>query len=176
MVTTEELITYLAQQLNAMQADVAELQNALQASAQRYAGLTVQLFTNEPRLRRVIEAGDEATVVMSRLQALETRSTRAMTSAAQRLVKKRQITSHRHGVARRAANRAMHSRWNYRIHDDMMKVMDVEEAKEGRLTELDIKNAGMSQKTVDDFKERDKRLYHVLISCTKRGEELRVQS
>ena len=77
-------MTQLAQQLNAMQADVAELQNALQASATRYAGLMVQLFTSEPRVRRVIEAGDEATVVMSRLQALETGSTRPMTSAAQR--------------------------------------------------------------------------------------------
>ena len=32
--------------------------------------------------------------------------------------------------------------------------------------ELDIRNAGMSQETVDDFKEMDMRLYQVLISCT----------
>ena len=84
MVTAEEQITYLAQQLNAMQTDVAELQKALQGSATRFADLMVQLFTSEPRVRRVTEAGDEATAVMSRLQALETRITGAMTSVAER--------------------------------------------------------------------------------------------
>ena len=67
-----------------MQTDVAELQNAPQGSATRLADLMVQLFTSEPRERRVTEAGDEATAIMSRLQALETRSTGAMTSVEQR--------------------------------------------------------------------------------------------
>ena len=49
----------------------------------------------------------------------------------------------------------------------MMKVMDVTEAKEGRLMELDIRNAGMSQETVDDFNEMNRRAYQVLISRTK---------
>ena len=83
MVIAEEQVTYLAQQLIAIQTDVAEL-HALEGSATSYADLMVQLFTSEPRVRRVIEAGDEATAVMSRLHALETRSTGAMTSAAQR--------------------------------------------------------------------------------------------
>ena len=74
MATTEEEITYRAQQLNAMQTDVAELQNALQGSATRFADLMMRLFTSEPRVRRVIESGDEAAAVMSRLQALETRT------------------------------------------------------------------------------------------------------
>ena len=75
-------------------------------------------------------------------------------TAAQRL-KKRQITRHNHGVARRAVNRSQHSRWNWvgSLHDNMMKVMDVAEAKEGRLMELDIRNAGMTLATVDDFKK-----------------------
>ena len=83
-VTTEELITYLAQKLNAMQTGPAELHNALQGSATRCADLMVQLFTSEPRVGRAIEAGDDAAAVMSRLQALETRSTGARTSVAQR--------------------------------------------------------------------------------------------
>ena len=33
--------------------------------------------------------------------------------------------------------------------------------------EMDVRNAGMSQETVDDFEEMDRRLYQVLISCTK---------
>ena len=32
---------------------------------------------------------------------------------------------------------------------------------------LGIRNAGMSQETVDDFKEMDRRLYQMLISFTK---------
>ena len=71
LLTAVEPSTYLAQQLNAMQTDVAELQNALQGSALRYADLMVPLFTSEPRVSMVIEADDEATAVMSRLQALE---------------------------------------------------------------------------------------------------------
>ena len=67
-----------------MQTDVVELQNALQGSATRHAELMVQLFTSEPRVRRVIEASDKVKAVMSRLQALETRSTVSMTSVAQR--------------------------------------------------------------------------------------------
>ena len=34
-------------------------------------------------------------------------------------------------------------------------------------SQKELENAGMSQGTVDDFKEMDKRLYQVLISCTK---------
>ena len=47
------------------------------------------------------------------------------------------------------------------LHDYMI------EEKEGRLMELDIRNAGTSQETVDDFKEMDRRLYQVLFSSTK---------
>ena len=116
MITTEEQITFLAQQLNAMQTDVAEFQNALQGQATRcrYADLMVQLFTSEPKVRMVIKTGGVATAVMSRWQALLTRSTGAMTSVA----KKRQKTSPIRGVATRAVNRAQHSRWNCRIGSD----------------------------------------------------------
>ena len=47
MVTTEEQSTYLAQQLNAMQIDVAGL-HTIQGLATRYADLMVQQFTSEP--------------------------------------------------------------------------------------------------------------------------------
>ena len=55
MVTIEEQTTYLAQQLNAMQTDGAELQNAPQGSATRYADPMVKLLTSEPRVRRVTD-------------------------------------------------------------------------------------------------------------------------
>ena len=50
----------------------------------RYAGLLVQLVTSDPRVRRAVEAGGEATAVMSRMQALEIKSTSATTSVGQR--------------------------------------------------------------------------------------------
>ena len=43
MATTEEHIIDLSQQMNAMQADVAELPSALQGSALRYSELLVHL-------------------------------------------------------------------------------------------------------------------------------------
>ena len=49
----------------------------------------------------------------------------------------------------------------------MMKVLEVAEAKEGRLMELDVRNAGMSQESVEDCKDINRRLYQVLIACTK---------
>ena len=157
MVTTEEQIIYFAQQLNAMQTNVAELQKALQGSATRYADLMVQLFTSEQRVRRVIEAGDEATAVMSRLQALETRSTGAMTSVAQTIKGKEgteykpQTWSGEKGSESLTAFKMELQNWVGSLHDNMMKVMDFAQAKEGRLMQLDIRSAGKSQETVDDI-------------------------
>ena len=53
------------------------------------------------------------------------------------------------------------------MNDDMMKVMEVAEAKEGRLLELDVRDAGMSQVTVGDVKDMEWTLYQELIACTK---------
>ena len=41
--------------------------------------------------------------------------------------------------------------------------------------DLDNKNAGVPQATVDDFKEMDKRLYQVLIACTKVEAKIRIR-
>ena len=169
MVTAEVQITYLAQQLNVMQTNVA----ALQGSATRYADLLVQLFTTERKVRMVIEAGDEATAVMSRLQALETRSSGAMTSVAQRFRGKGAAEYGPHTWSGREGQWIVHSihhgtaDWVGSLRDNMMKVMDVTEVKEGGLLELDIRNAGIPQETVDDFKEKERRQYQVLMSCTK---------
>ena len=146
-----------------MQTDVAELQNALLGSATWFADLMVQLFTSEPRVRRVIEAGDEATAVVSRLQALETRSTGAMTSVAQRFSGKEatdyqpQTWSGEKGSESFAAFKMKLQNWVGSLHDNMMRVMDVGDAKEGRLKEVDIKNCRNVTRKVDDVKEMDTR-------------------
>ena len=49
----------------------------------------------------------------------------------------------------------------------MMKVMEVTKANEGRLVKLDVRSAGRSQETVDDFKEMDRRPSQMLVPCTK---------
>ena len=117
MVTAEEQVTYLVQQLIAIQTDVAELQNAVEGSATRYADLMVQLFTSEPRVRRVIEGGDQATAVMSRLQVLETRSTGAMTSAAQRFRGEEATDVQATGVEWRERQRNVHSAFKMELQN-----------------------------------------------------------
>ena len=57
--------------------------------------------------------------------------------------------------------------WVSSLHDNMMKDMDVAEAREGRLTELDIRNAGVSQETVDCIGAH--------FTHQRRSEELRLQ-
>ena len=88
------------------------------------------------------------------------------TSVAQRF-RGKEATEYRQNIA----NRLWLSKWNCRTGSDQcvthMKVKEVAEAKEGRLMELDIRNAGMSPETADDYKEMDRRL--VLIACSKRG-------
>ena len=169
MVAEHGHFIYLTQQLNAVQTHVAELQNGLQGSATRFADLTVQLFTSEPRVRRVIEAGDEATAVTSRLQDLETRSTGAMTSVAQRF-RGKEATDYKPQTwsgEKRSESFTLFKMelqsWVGSLHDNVMKVMDVAETKEGKLMELDTRNAGMSQETEDDFMHQ------------RRSEELRMQ-
>ena len=57
--------------------------------------------------------------------------------------------------------------WVGAWHDHMLKVMELAETKEGRITEADVRNTGMSQDTINDFKEMDRRLYQLLVACTK---------
>ena len=162
MVTSEEHISYLAQQLNSMQTDVAELQNALQGSATRCADLMVQLFTSESKEDdRSWRRGDSSHVKVESSGDEKHRCDDECCTGVQRLRSDRlQATD----MEWREGQRIVH------IQDGIAelgwKVMDVTEAKEGRRMELDTRNAGMSQETVDDFKELDRRLYQVLISCT----------
>ena len=113
----------------------------------------------------MIEAGDEVTAVTSRFQALETRSAGAMTSVAQSLRGKEateykpHIRSGEKGSERFTAFKMELRNWAGSLHDNMMRVMDVADTKEGRLMELETRKAGMSQETADDFNEMDKRLY-----------------
>ena len=48
--------------------------------------------------------------------------------------------------------------WVGSLQDNMLKVMEVAESREGRHTELDVRNAGTSPETVDDVRELDRRL------------------
>ena len=128
--------------------------------------LLVQLVTSEPRVRRVVEAGEEATAVMSRLHALETRSTKATTSNTQRFRARKRQNTKKFGVMRRTASRSQHSRcklhnWVGSLHDNLTKVLEVAEAKEGRRSWTSGMQE-MSQETVDDFRDTDRRLYQVL--------------
>ena len=54
------------------------------------------------------------------------------------------------------------------LHDNMVKVMDVAEAKESIMMDLDIRSAGMSQETVDDFKRNGQEAVHFMPPKEKR--------
>ena len=67
-------------------------------------------------------------------------------------------------------------KWVGALHDHMLKVIELAETKEGRITEADVRNTGMSQDTINDLKEMDRRLYQLLVACTKgRSKELCLQ-
>ena len=88
-----------------------------------------------------MEAADEATAVMSRLQVLETRSTGAMTRVAQRF-RGKEATDYKlqtwseKGSESFTAFKMELQIWVGSLHVKMVKVMDVAEAEEGRLMEF----------------------------------------
>ena len=83
--------------MNWMHTDVAELQNGLEGPATRYAELMVQLVTSAPRVKRVVEAGEEAPAVMSRQQAMGARGASGTTNTAQRF-RCKEATDHKSHV------------------------------------------------------------------------------
>ena len=47
--------------------------------------------------------------------------------------------------------------WAGAMHDNMLKALELAEAKESRMAEMDVRNAKTSQEAVDDFKEMTRR-------------------
>ena len=80
-----------------MRTDVAELQNGLEGPATLYTELMVQLVTSAPRVKKLVEAGDEAPAVMRRQQALGARGASGTTSTAQRF-RGKEATNHKSHV------------------------------------------------------------------------------
>ena len=67
--------------------------------------------------------------------------------------------------------------WAGALQDNRLKVLEPSEAKEGRMSEVDVGSAGVSQEAVDDFK----RVGQPIVPVTRgvhegRGKELRFQS
>ena len=78
--------------------------------------------------------------------------------------------NHTYGVARRTANGSQHSTLDCRagaLQNNMPKVGEKAESRECRLPELVVTSARMSQETVRDFTDINRRLWQVLIACTK---------
>ena len=49
------------------------------------------------------------------------------------------------------------------MHDSMLKVLEIAEAKRGLIAEASVRNRGLNKETVDDIKETDRRLYQRLV-------------
>ena len=65
--------------------------------------------------------------------------------------------------------------WAGAVHDSMLQVLAIAEAEQGRIDEANVRNGGLNQETVDDFKEMDRRLVSATRCMQERnGEELRV--
>ena len=70
----EERISLLAQQVTDMMADVTTLQSELAGSGAQFAELMVRLVTNDPRIKRIVDASEETATISSRAQTREARS------------------------------------------------------------------------------------------------------
>ena len=81
MVTVEEHISLLVQQITTKMADVTTLQSDVAGSGAQIAELMVRLVTNDSRIKRIVAASDETANIISRVQHLEARSTEAATSS-----------------------------------------------------------------------------------------------
>ena len=70
MTTVDVSINLLAQQVTTMTADVTTLQSELVGFGAQFAQLIVRLVTNDPRIKRIVDALDETAALVSRAQAL----------------------------------------------------------------------------------------------------------
>ena len=84
MATVEERVSLLAQQVTDMMADVTTLQSELAGSGAQFAELMVRLVTNDPRIKRIVDASEETSTIVSRVQALEARSADTATTSTMR--------------------------------------------------------------------------------------------
>ena len=57
--------------------------------------------------------------------------------------------------------------WVSAVHDSMLKVLEIAEAEQGRIAAVNVRNGGLNQEAVDDFKEMDRPLYQLLVVCRK---------
>ena len=67
-----------------MMADVCTLQSELAGSGAQLAELMVRLVTNDPRIKRIVDASEETATFVSRVQALEARSVDTATVSVKR--------------------------------------------------------------------------------------------
>ena len=133
----------------------------------------VRLVTKDPRIKRIVDASEETATIVSRVQALEARSADTATISPMRFRSKEASdfgpivwTGEKTNESFTAFKVELQN-WVGALHDRMLKVMELAERKEGRITEADVRNAGMSQDTLNDLKGMDRRLYQLLVACTK---------
>ena len=64
-----------------MMADLTTLQSDLAGSGAQLAELMVKRVTNDPRIKRIVDASEETATIVSRVQALEARSADTATTS-----------------------------------------------------------------------------------------------
>ena len=159
MAKVEERINLLAQQVTTMTADVTALQSELAVSGAQVAELMVRLVTNDPRIKRIVEATDETATLGLESASFggeehtcnDKQSHEIQVQGGERLQEKTRESF--------TAFKMEVQNWVGALRVHMLRVMELAETKE---READVRSAGMS-------KEKDRRLYQLLVACT-RGE------
>ena len=136
-----DVISLLAQQVTNIMADVTTLQSALAGSGAQFAELMVRLVTNDPRIKRIVDASEETATIVSRVQALEARSADIATTSPMRFrseeasdFKPNVWTGEKMNESFTALKMELQI-WVGALHDHMLKVMELAETKEGCITE-----------------------------------------
>ena len=135
----EERISLLAQQVTTMMADVTTLQSELAGSGAQFAELMVRLVTNDPRIKRIVDASEETATIVSRVQALETRSAATATTNPMRFWSK-EASDFKPNVWTGEKMNESFTTFKMELqncvgalHDHMLKLMELAETKEGRI-------------------------------------------
>ena len=133
----EERISLLAQQVTTMMADVTTLQSELAGSGAQFAELMVRLVTNDPRIKRIVDASEETATIVSRVQALEARSADTATTSPMRFRSKEpsgfkpNVWTGEKTKESFTAFKMELQNWVGALHDHMLKVMELAETTGG---------------------------------------------
>ena len=151
--------------------ELESVQGKLQKAIEQSASIMIQLVTANPKIKEIYEAGNMASQILTRLQDIEMRESMMAPS---RRFRTKEAADHKPNIwtGEKSTEPFMSFAtevqvWIMALHDDMIKVVEMAETMEEKITERHLQDAGAKQMVIDDFKEMDRRLWQMLIMSTK---------